>query len=143
MFSSLTANDRMAAIASVVLIITGLISISTAWGPLVIISVLAAVLALFAVLQPQVAPTVKLPMTKGVLLVAAGAAATVVLLVVALDWLGYIIGNLLNLDTIQFAIGVAAAIVLLVSGFRAYQAEKGVVSAPAEAPPAPPAPPAV
>lgn len=129
MFANLSANDRLAAIAAVVVIITGLISIATAWGPLVFLSLAAGVGALFVVLQPQIAPAVKLPMTKGVLLLGLGAIATVVLLVVALVWIDYILTPpIFVLDTIQFFIGVVAAVVLLYAGWRAYQAEKGTTS---------------
>lgn len=126
MFANLSANDRLAAVAAVVVIITGLISIATAWGPLVFLSLAAGVGALFVVLQPQIAPAVKLPMTKGVLLLGLGAIATVVLLVVALSWIDYILTPpIFVFDTIQFFIGVVAAVVLLYAGWRAYQAEKG------------------
>lgn len=129
MFANLSANDRLAAIAAVVVIITGLISIATAWGPLVFLSLAAGVGALFVVLQPQIAPAVKLPMTKGVLLLGLGAIATVVLLVVALVWIDYILTPpIFVVDTIQFFIGVVAAVVLLYAGWRAYQAEKGTTS---------------
>jgi hypothetical protein len=129
MFSTLSANDRLAAVAAAVVIITGLISIATAWGPLVFISLAAGVGALFVILQPQIAPAVKLPMTKGVLLLGLGAIATVVLLVVALVWIDYILTPpIFVLDTIQFFIGVVAAVVLLYAGWRAYQAEKGTTS---------------
>lgn len=126
MFSTLSANDRLAAVAAAVVIITGLISIATQWGPLVFLSLAAGVGVLFVVLQPQIAPAVKLPMTKGVLLLGLGAIATVVLLVVALIWIDYILTPpIFVLDTIQFFIGVVAAIVMLFAGWRAYQAEKG------------------
>jgi len=125
-FSALNANDRLAAVAAVVVIITGLISIAQAWGPLVFLSLAAGVGVLFVVLQPQIAPAVKLPMTKGVLLLGLGAIATVVLLVVALSWIDYILTPpIFVFDTIQFFIGVVAAIVMLFAGWRAYQAEKG------------------
>ncbi|MEX0630940.1 MAG: hypothetical protein WEE67_07520 [Chloroflexota bacterium] len=125
-FSALNANDRLAAVAAVVVIITGLISIAQAWGPLVFLSLAAGVGVLFVVLQPQIAPAVKLPMTKGLLLLGLGAIATLVLLVVALSWIDYILTPpIFVFDTIQFFIGVVAAIVMLFAGWRAYQAEKG------------------
>ena len=136
-FSALSANDRLAAIAAAIVVITGLISIAQDWGALVFLSLAAGVVALFVVLQPQIAPAVKLPMAKGVLLLAMGAISTVVLLVVALDWIDYIFTYILDLDTIQYFIGVIAAIVLLFAGWRAYQAEKSAV--PPLAPPAGPA----
>jgi hypothetical protein len=137
-FSALSSSDRLAAIAAAVVIITGLISIASQWGALVFLSLAAGVVALFVVLQPQIAPAVKLPMTKGVLLLGMGAISTVVLLVVALQWIDYILTPpILVPDTIQFFIGVIAAIVLLFAGWRAYQAEKGTT--PLAGPPAGPA----
>ena len=126
MFSTLSANDRLAAIAAAVAIITGLISIAQQWGALVFLSLAAGVVALFVVLQPQIAPAVKLPMTKGVLLLGMGVISTVVLLVVAFQWIDYILTPpIFVFDTIQYFIGVIAAVVLLFAGWRAYQAEKG------------------
>jgi hypothetical protein len=125
-FSTLSANDRLAAIAAAIVVITGLISIAQDWGALVFLSLAAGVVALFVVLQPQIAPAVKLPMTKGVLLLGMGAISTVVLLVVALQWIDYILTPpIFVFDTIQYFIGVIAAVVLLFAGWRAYQAEKG------------------
>ena len=125
-FSTLSANDRLAAIAAASVVITGLISIAQDWGALVFLSLAAGVVALFVVLQPQIAPAVKLPMTKGVLLLGMGAISTVVLLVVALQWIDYILTPpIFVFDTIQYFIGVIAAVVLLFAGWRAYQAEKG------------------
>jgi uncharacterized membrane protein YqjE len=136
--STLSANDRLAAIAAAIVIITGLISIANDWGALVFLSLAAGVIALFVVLQPQIAPAVNLPMTKGVLLLAMGAVSTLVLLVVALQWIDYILTPpILVFDTIQYFIGVIAAIALLFAGWRAYQAEKGTT--PPLAPPAGPA----
>ena len=137
-FSALSSNDRLAAIAAVVVIITGLISVAQQWGALVFLSLAAGVAVLFVVLQPQIAPAVKLPMTKGLLLLGLGAIATVVLLVVALSWIDYILTPpILVFDTIQFFIGVIAAIVMLFAGWRAYQSEKGTT--PLAGPPAGPA----
>lgn len=125
-FSALSANDRLAAIAAAIVVITGLISLAQQWGALVFLSLAAGVVALFVVLQPQIAPAVKLPMTKGVLLLGMGVISTVVLLVVALRWIDYILTPpIFVFDTIQYFIGVIAAIVLLFAGWRAYRAEKG------------------
>ena len=125
-FSALSANDRLAAIAAAIVVITGLISIAQDWGALVFLSLAAGLVALFVVLQPQIAPAVKLPMTKGVLLLGMGIISTVVLLVVALQWIDYILTPpIFVFDTIQYFIGVIAAVVLLFAGWRAYQAEKG------------------
>ena len=63
----------LAAVAAVIVVITGVISIAQDWGVLVLLSLLAGAGALFIVLQPQIAPAVQLPMTKGTLLLAMGA----------------------------------------------------------------------
>ena len=137
-FSALSSNDRLAAIAAVVVVITGLVSIAAQWGALVFLSLAAGVVALFVVLQPQIAPAVKLPMTKGLLLLASGLVSTVVLLVVAFQWIDYILTPpILVFDTVQYLIGVIAAVVLLYAGWRAYQSERGTT--PLAGPPPGPA----
>ena len=139
-FSSLSANDRLAAGAAVVVVITGFISLAQAWGILVAVSLLAAAGVLFVVLQPQVAPAVKLPMAKGMLMLALGAVSVVVLVIVALTWIDYILTPpIFVFDTIQYFIGLIAAAVMLFAGWREYQAGAGAGS-PAAPPPPPPAP---
>jgi hypothetical protein len=143
MFSALSANDRLAAIAAVIVVITGVISLAWAWGALVLVPALAAVGVLFIVFQSRIAPTMTLPMTRGMLLLGLGGVAAIIWVVLALQWTSWIVGHLLTVDTIQFLIGLLAAIVMAFAGWRAYQAEKGTApAAPTEAPPAPPAPPA-
>jgi hypothetical protein len=144
MFSALNANDRMAAIAAVIVLITGVISVANAWGFLMILPVLAAIGVLAIIFQARVAPTATLPMTKGTLLFGLGAVAALIWALVTFQWIGYILTPpIFIFDSIQFVIGLVAAIVMAFAGWRAYQAEKGTApAAPTEAPPAPPAPPA-
>jgi glucan phosphoethanolaminetransferase (alkaline phosphatase superfamily) len=144
MFSALTGNDRTAAVAAVVALITGVISLANAWGVLMVIPILAAIGVLGIVFQANIAPTVKLPMTKGTLLLALGAAAALIWILVTIQWIGYILTPpILVFDSIQFVIGLVAAIVMAFAGWRAYQAEKGTSAVPPAAPPAaPPEPPA-
>jgi hypothetical protein len=124
-FGALSSNDRLAAIAAVVVIVTGVISLAWDWGVLVIFSLLAGVGVLFVVLQPQIAPNMRLPVAKGLLMLGLGAVAVVVLVVVALDWIDYILEPpFLVPDTIQFFAGFIAAVVMLFAGWRAYQAER-------------------
>jgi hypothetical protein len=138
-FSALTGNDRTAAIAAVIVIVTAVISLAWRWGFLMLLPLLAALVVLFVLFQTQVAPNTKLPMARGTLLLAAGGAAALFWVLVALQWLGYITDNLVSIDVIQFFVGLVASIVLAVAGFRAYQAESGAT--PAAPPPAPPADP--
>ncbi|MGH9269224.1 MAG: hypothetical protein ACRD0D_13750, partial [Acidimicrobiales bacterium] len=72
------------------------------------------------------------------------AIATLILAVVAIGYMGWILDNLINVDTWQYAAGLVAAIVMTWAGWQTYQAEKGAVPAPPAAPPPaapPPAPP--
>jgi len=124
----LSANDRLAAITAVIVIITGLISLNNDWGILMGLSLLAGVGALVVVLLPVVAPTAKLPVSKGMSLLAMGGVATVAFLLTAFNWVGWIFDHLVAVDTLQFLVGLVAAIVLLYAGWRAYQAEKGTTS---------------
>jgi hypothetical protein len=145
MFSSLTGNDRTAAIAAVIVIVTAIISLAWRWGFLMVLPLLAGLVVLFVLFQSQVAPNTRLPMARGMILLAAGAAAALFWLVVAIQWLGYIGDNLVSIDVIQFFVGLAASVVLAFAGWRAYQAESATAPAapsvpPAEPPPAEPPP---
>ncbi len=144
-FSALSGTDRMAALSAVVVLITSIISLVWAWGALMLLPLVAGLFVLFVVFQPSVAPTVKLPMTHGFLLLVGGAAAALFWAVVALEWLGYIFEHLLSLDVLQFFVGFIAALAMAFFGWQAFQADKGTAgAAPPSAPsaPVPPAPPA-
>jgi len=134
--SALSANDRLAAIAAIIVTITGVISLAWAWGVLMLLPVLAAVGVLFIVFQPRIAPAMKLPMNRGMLLLALGGIAALIWVLVMFQWLGYIMDNLVTADSIQFLVGLVASLVLAFAGWRAYQADSGT------SPVAPPAPPA-
>jgi hypothetical protein len=145
MFSALNANDRMAAVAAVIVLVTGIISLANQWGFLMVLPILAGVGVLGVIFQARMAPATKLPMTKGTLLLALGAGAAVIWVIVTIQWIEYILTPpIFIFDSIQFIIGLVAAFVMAFAGWRAFQAEKGTagVPPPTEAPPAPPAPPA-
>lgn len=135
--TKLNQNDKFALLAGAVVAITGLISVVNNWGVFMVLSVLAGVLAVFLILQPQLAPTTKLPVTKGLGLLGAGLIATVASGLTAVDWLGWILEHVASFDTVQFVIGLVFAIVLLWAGWAAYKAERGTA-----APTTPAAPPA-
>lgn len=138
MLSTLNANDRLAAIAAIIVTITGVVSLFWQWGALMLVPTLAALAVLFILFQGRLAPNVKLPMTRGMLLLGLGAIAALVWVLVLFQWLGYITDNLVTIDTIQFLVGLVASVVLAFAGWRAYQADSGTSTA---APPAPPAAP--
>jgi len=123
-FSKLNQSDRMVLVAGVVVAITGIISLSNDWGILMAVSMLAGLAAIGVVLQPQLAPAMKLPATKGLSILALGAVATIVSGLTALDWFGWILEHIASFDALQFMVGLIAAIVILYAGWMLYQAER-------------------
>jgi hypothetical protein len=134
--SKLSQNDRITLGAAAVVAVTALLSISNAWGALMFLSLAAGVGAIAVILQPVLAPTVTLPVTKAQALVGLGGVATVATSLTALNWLGWIIEYFASFDTIQFMAGFAAAIVLLVISFQAFKAERAAAAAATPAAPA-------
>jgi hypothetical protein len=139
-FSKLGYFEKVAAVAAVVVVITALISLANDWGILMAISLLAGLGALIVIFLPQTAPTTALPGSKGSLLVATGAVATVVTAVVALTWIGWIGEHLATFDTLQFLLGLVAAVVLAWAGWQVLRAEGGKLQFGAAAPVAAAAP---
>jgi hypothetical protein len=130
-FSKLSQNDRLTLGAGAVVVITALLSISNGWGALMVLSLVAGACAIAVVLQPTFAPAVRLPTTKSVAILGLGAIATLATGLSGLNWLGWILENVASFDTIQFLTGFAAAVVLLVIRFQAFQAERPAVVPPA------------
>ena len=119
-FSALSQNDRLALGAEVVVVITALLSLSNDWGLLMAVSLLAGLAVLAVVFQPQVAPAMKLPTSRGLALLALSALAVLATGLTAINWLGWILGHLVAFDTIQFLVGVVASVVMAWAGWRAY-----------------------
>ena len=124
-FSKLSYFEKVAAVAAVVVVLTALISLANDWGILMAISLLAGLAALVVIFLPQTAPSTTLPGSKGSLLTAAGAVATVVTAVVAVSWIGWIGEHLGTFDTLQFLLGLVAAVVLAWAGWQVLRAEGG------------------
>jgi hypothetical protein len=125
-------------IAGAVIAITALISFvdpAGSWGGIMIVSVLAGLAAAYIAVQPQVAPTMQLPATKGMSLLVLGAAATAASLIALVSYIGYVAKNLTDIYELIFLVGLAASVYLLWVGWAAYKAEGGASMAP----PAPPA----
>ena len=146
-FSALSQNDRLALGAAVVVVITALLSLSNDWGLLMAVSLLAGLAVLAVVFQPQVAPAMKLPTSRGLALLALSALAVLATGLTAINWLGWILGHLVSFDTIQFLVGLVAALVMAWAGWGAYQADgpatsTATASGPPPEAPAPPPPPA-
>ena len=137
-FRTMAAADQQVLIAGAVITITALISFvdpAGTWGGIMIVSVLAGLAAAYVAVQPQVAPSMRLPMTKGLSLVVLGVAATAASVIALLSYLGYVFQYLTDIYVLIFLVGLVASIFLLWIGWRAYKAESGVSTAP----PPPPA----
>lgn len=140
-FSSLSAADKRTLILGAIVVVAGILSFldpSGSWGAVVAISILGGLLAIYVAVQPQLAPAMKLPATKGLLLLAAGAAAALGFVIAGLTWLSYVLA-VTRVFSLIFDAGLVASLVLLWFGWVAYQAEP---KAAAAAPPPPPTPPA-
>jgi len=147
--SKLSSNERMALYASVVAVVTGIISVINDWGALIGLATVAAIGMLVVLLAPSMMPTVRLPGSKGSLLLVTGGVTAVAWVLGALTWLDWIFNHLGTFDTLQFLVGLVAALACGWTGWQAFQAEGGKFSvgmapgAPTTAaPPAPAAPPA-
>ena len=137
-FRTMAAADQQVLIAGAVITITALISFvdpAGTWGGIMIVSVLAGLAAAYVAVQPQVAPSMRLPMTKGLSLVVLGVAATAASVIALLSYLGYVFQYLTDIYVLIFLVGLVASVSLLWIGWRAYKAESGVSTAP----PPPPA----
>lgn len=124
-FSKLTQNDKTAALASAVLIVAGLIAATTyTTYAMTWLAILAAAGMLFVVLQPQIAPTVKVPGSKGSLMVVLGGIAGVIMALALLTTLGFIFVAFGFAD-ILFLAAILAGLTMAWTGWMAFQAEGG------------------
>lgn len=142
-FSKLSSSERMASVAAVVVVVTSLISIARDWGTLMFIALLTGVAALVVIFAPQIMPNTKMPGSNGSFLTVLGGATVLVWIVVLIDNLGWVGDHIVHWDTLQFFIGLIAAIALTWYGWAMLQSEGGKFQfgsqGSAAAPPPPPA----
>ena len=137
-FSKLSAADKRILFASIAVIVGGLVSVIDRWGIGGIVGLFAGLGAAGVILQPQLMPTMKLPMPKVQLLLALGAVAAGGFALSALQYLSYVF-EVTRIFTILFDIGLVGAFVLLYFTWLDYS--RGRSTAPAAAPETPPAAP--
>jgi hypothetical protein len=144
--SKLSANEKIAVYSAVVLILAGVIS---NWGGLLWLSILAGIAVVAVLFLPQFSPATKLPGSKGSLLVALGGIAAAGAVIEILRYISYFLDTLGDYQTLLFAVALIAAVVLLWTGWKEFQAEGGKFqmgnsAAPAAGslPPPPASPPA-
>ena len=130
-FSKLGQSDRLALGAGGVIVLTALLSLINGWGAAMVLSLAGGAAAIAIAVQPQLAPTATLPASKTVLLLGAGAVATLASGLVALDWMGWIVRHIVSFDTIQFMTGLVAAVALLAASYMSLQRERAMLVPPA------------
>lgn len=147
-FSTLSSTEKMAAYASVVVVVTAIVSLVNDWGGLIVVPLLAGIGMLAVLFAPSIMPNTKLPGSKGSLLLVTGGAAALFWAISALSWLDWIFRHLATFDTIQYLVGLVAALGMGWFGWQAFQAEGGkftvggaAASSAGAVPPAPPAAP--
>jgi hypothetical protein len=123
--SKLGANERTAAIAALVVLVLGVVSYANDWGAVMLVAIVAALAALALIFLPQVSPSTTLPIAKPLGLLVAGVVAAIAWLVATVDYLGWIFDHVATFDTLQFLVGLAAALVLAWAGWQAYAASRG------------------
>jgi hypothetical protein len=124
-FSTLSAEDRRNLILGAIVVVAGVLSFfdpAGNWGSVVFLGILGGLLAMFVATQAQVAPTVKLPATRGVVELVTGALAALGFVIAGLTYAAYLIQ--INVFSIIFDIGLVASIALLWFGWQAYQREQ-------------------
>ena len=146
-FSKLGSNEKMAVYGSVVVVVTGIVSLVNSWGGLIILPLLAALVMLLVLFAPSIMPNTKLPGSKGSLMLVAGGVAAVFWIISALTWLDWIFGHLATFDTLQYLVGLAGSLVMGWTGWQAFQAEggkfqMGMPGGASSVPPVPMVPPA-
>jgi len=141
MFSTLSANDRLAAIAAVAAILGGFVAAnayirySASW-----LAVLAGLGMLAIVFLPQLSPSTRLPASAGRLMLLVGGIAGVVMLLLLVTSIGFVTTEF-NFNDVLFLVAVGGSLVMGWAGWAAYSAERvgGGKDAPPSPPPAPPA----
>jgi uncharacterized protein (TIGR02284 family) len=122
-FSKLSQNEKLATYGAAAVIIGGIVAAST-WGRYGIawLGVLAAVGMLAIIFLPQLSPNTKLPGSNGSLMLVAGGAAAVILVLGLLINIGFTF-NLFGLADLFWLIAVAGGVVMGWAGWQAFQAE--------------------
>ena len=132
-YRTMGATAQRLLITGAVIAITALISFvdpAGSWGGIMIVSLLAGLGAAYLAVQPQVAPSMKLPAPRGLSLLVLGAAATAASAIALLSYIKYVLNNLTDVYEIIFLVGLVASIYLLWVGWTAYKAEGGATTTP-------------
>lgn len=119
--SKLSPADKRILFAAIGVVIGGIVGIIDVWGFGSNIGLIAGLAALAVLLQPQLAPAMKLPAPKATLLLACGAIAAGGFALSILQWLSYAL-DITRVYTILFDLGFVAALALLWFAWTDYKA---------------------
>lgn len=119
--SKVGATDKRILYAAIGVVIGGIIGIVDAWGIFAILGLLAGLAAAFVVLQPQLAPAMKLPLPKAQLLLGCGVIAAGGFGLAFLTYLRFAI-DITRIFSILFDLGFVAALALLWFTWTNYKA---------------------
>ena len=127
--SKLSAADKRILYASIGVIVGGIVGLIDHWGFGGTIGLLAGLAAAGVVLLPQLAPTMKLPAAKSLVLLGCGVAAAGGFGLAVLTYIGYAL-DITRIYSILFDLGFVAALVLLWLTWTAYSAGQGASAPP-------------
>lgn len=128
--STLSDADKRIFYASIGAIVGGVVGLIDHWGIGGTIGLLGGLAAAGVVLLPQLAPTMKLPAAKSVVLLGCGVAAAGGFALAILTYIGYAL-DITRIYSILFDLGFVAAIVLLWLTWTGYKAGQGASAPPA------------
>jgi hypothetical protein len=128
-FSKLSAGDRRILIVTLGVIIGGVVSVIDRWGFGGIVGLLAGLGVAGVILQPQLAPAMKLPAPKATLVLILAGVAAIGFVVSALQYLSFVF-EITRIYTLLFDLGLIAALALAYLAWLDYKAGQGVSAAP-------------
>src|SRR5437773_1083550 len=89
-FAAFSSSEKMGVYASVVVLVTSIVSLVNDWGGWIVLPLLGSVGMLLVLFQPSMMPTTKLPGSKGSLLLVTGLAAALGWVIAAASWIDWI-----------------------------------------------------
>lgn len=128
--SKLSAADKRIFYVSIAVVIGGIVGLIDHWGFGGTIGLLGGLAAAGVVLLPQLAPTMKLPAARSLVLLGCGVAAAAGFGLAILTYLSYAL-DVTRIYTILFDLGFVAALVLLWLTWADYKAGQGAGAPPA------------
>ncbi len=110
-FNKLSAADKRLVLLAVGVIVGGLAGVADGWGTLATIGLLAGIGVAGIIFQPQLMPTLKLPIARSQLIFGLAVAAVVCFVLAGLGGLSFLF-DFTSIATLLFDIGIVASLAL-------------------------------